>query len=197
MFNPLKAPFNSHQYQTKMSIFNQMPFKIGNIIFLGDSITEFCNWSELFNQENILNRGISGDTLDGLLYRVDEIIQRKPKKVFLMIGINDLMKGKKVNKILENYTILINKIHTNLPETIIYIQSVLPTKRKNVNNIDIKNINIGLKKIADKYSTNYIDLHSSFLSKKNDLSDSYSLDGLHLNGKGYQLWKKSITEHVE
>ncbi|WP_397445162.1 GDSL-type esterase/lipase family protein [Polaribacter sp. R77954] len=180
-----------------MSVFNSMSIVEGSIIFLGDSITEFCNWSELFGKNNIINRGISGDTLDGLLYRVDEVIERKPKKIFLMIGINDLGKGKNVNQILEKYTILIKKIHTNLPETIIYIQSVLPAKRKTLRNTDIKNINIGLIKIANKYNKNYIDLYSSFLSKNNELNDAYSLDGLHLNGKGYQLWKQIIKKDIE
>ncbi len=197
IFNTIKEPLNSHLYQTKMSVFNSMSIVEGSIIFLGDSITEFCNWSELFGKNNIINRGISGDTLDGLLYRVDEVIERKPKKIFLMIGINDLGKGKNVNQILEKYTILIKKIHTNLPETIIYIQSVLPAKRKTLRNTDIKNINIGLIKIANKYNKNYIDLYSSFLSKNNELNDAYSLDGLHLNGKGYQLWKQIIKKDIE
>ena len=197
IFNTIKEPLNSHLYQTKMSVFNSMSIVEGSIIFLGDSITEFCNWSELFGKNNIINRGISGDTLDGLLYRVDEVIERKPKKIFLMIGINDLGKGKNVNQILEKYTILIKKIHTNLPETIIYIQSVLPAKRKTLRNTDIKKINIGLIKIANKYNKNYIDLYSSFLSKNNELNDAYSLDGLHLNGKGYQLWKQIIKKDIE
>tara|TARA_R110002126_G_scaffold291479_3_gene453107 strand:- start:33044 stop:33745 length:702 start_codon:yes stop_codon:yes gene_type:complete len=197
IFNPVKEPLNSHLYQTKLNIFSSMPILQGSIIFLGDSITEFCNWSELFGQNNIINRGISGDTLDGILSRIDEIIERKPKKLFLMIGINDLGKGKNTDEILEKYTLLIRKIHTNLPETIIYIQSVLPAKRKTLGNIDIKNINIGLLNITEKYHINYIDLHSSFLSKNNELSDNYSLDGLHLNGEGYLLWKKIIAEYVE
>ncbi|MHB0754386.1 GDSL-type esterase/lipase family protein [Polaribacter sp. M15] len=180
-----------------MSIFNSMPYVEGSIIFLGDSITEFCNWNELFGQNNIINRGISGDTLDGLLYRIDEVIKKKPKKLFIMIGINDLGKGKSVNQILEKYTILMDKTHSNLPETKIYIQSVLPTKRKNLSNTDIKKINIGLIKIANKYNKNYIDLYSSFLSKNNELNDAYSLDGLHLNGKGYQLWKQIIKKDIE
>lgn len=197
IFTPLQEPLNSHLYQTKMSIFNSMPYVEGSIIFLGDSITEFCNWNELFGQNNIINRGISGDTLDGLLYRIDEVIKKKPKKLFIMIGINDLGKGKSVNQILEKYTILMDKTHSNLPETKIYIQSVLPAKRKNLSNTDIKKINIGLIKIANKYNKNYIDLYSSFLSKNNELNDAYSLDGLHLNGKGYQLWKQIIKKDIE
>ncbi len=197
LFTPLQAPINSHLYQTKLGIFNSMPFVEESIIFLGDSITAFCNWSELFSQPNIINRGISGDTIDGLLYRVEEVIKRKPKKIFLMIGINDLGKGKEVNEILNQYDTLIHKIHTSLPETTIYIQSILPAKRKHLNNSDIKNINTGLTKISKKYSINYIDLHTSFLSKNNDLDDQYSLDGLHLNGEGYLLWKKIIQEYLE
>ncbi|WP_439132109.1 GDSL-type esterase/lipase family protein [Polaribacter sp.] len=197
IFHPLQAPLNSHLYQTKLSIFNNMPTIEESIIFLGDSITAFCNWSELFKQDKIINRGISGDTLDGVLYRIDEIIKRKPKKIFLMIGINDLGKGYNAVQILEKYDTLINKLNVSLPKTKIYIQSILPAKRKNLNNTEIKNINIGLQNISKKYNSNYIDLHSSFLSKNNELDDLYSLDGLHLNGEGYHLWKNSIEEYLE
>lgn len=197
IFNPVKEPLNSHLYQTKMSIFSSMPFIEGSIIFLGDSITEFCNWNELFGQNNIINRGISGDTLDGILFRIDEIIEKKPKKIFLMIGINDLSKGKGVDQILIEYDFLIKKLNTELDDTIIYIQSILPAKRNTLSNTEIKRVNIGLKNITKKYNVNYIDLNSSFLSKNDELSDNYSLDGLHLNGEGYLLWKKIINNYVK
>ena len=48
---------NSH-YSRRVSHFNNLPVKKGAIIFIGDSITEQCNWSELFDNPEILNRGI-------------------------------------------------------------------------------------------------------------------------------------------
>ena len=67
-----------------------MPDTPNEIIMLGNSITDGCEWSELFQNSNIKNRGISGDITEGVLYRLDEVTRSKPAKVFLLIGINDL-----------------------------------------------------------------------------------------------------------
>ena len=60
---------------------------------LGDSHTEGIDWRELFPDVKILNRGISGDTSEGVLNRLEEVIGRHSKIVFLMIGGNDLQMG--------------------------------------------------------------------------------------------------------
>lgn len=65
------------------------------IVFLGDSITEKIDWHELFHNSHydILNRGIGSDTISGVINRINTIINLKPSKVFLMIGINDIALG--------------------------------------------------------------------------------------------------------
>jgi len=65
--------------------------------FLGNSITDYCDWYELFGKLNIKNREIGGD---GVIDRLDEVTSSKPKQIFLMIGINDLGKKRSVNQIL-------------------------------------------------------------------------------------------------
>ena len=52
------------------------------------------SWAEFFQNSNIKNRGISGDITEGILYRISEITESQPLQVFLMIGTNDLAKGK-------------------------------------------------------------------------------------------------------
>ena len=68
-------------------------------LFLGDSLTEYGNWRELFPGLDIKNRGIAGDTTDGVLHRLDGITALSPDKIFLMIGINDLLMGRSVKRI--------------------------------------------------------------------------------------------------
>ena len=51
------------------------------------------SWSEIFQNQNIKNRGISGDVTEGILYRITEITDSNPLKIFLMIGTNDLAQG--------------------------------------------------------------------------------------------------------
>ena len=78
-----------------------------------------------------------------------------------------------------------------------YQKAVTNSVARLAGRVEWSKINIGLIKIANKYNKNYIDLYSSFLSKNNELNDAYSLDGLHLNGKGYQLWKQIIKKDIE
>jgi hypothetical protein len=83
---------NSH-YSRRVSHFNNLPVKKGAIIFIGDSITEQCNWSELFDNPDIINRGIGGDVVDGVAKRIEFLKTSEPAALFLMIGINNLNRG--------------------------------------------------------------------------------------------------------
>ena len=63
-----------------------LPLHSSDIVFLGNSITDGCEWAELFENRHVKNRGISGDRSGWLLERLDSIIAAHPKKLFLMIG---------------------------------------------------------------------------------------------------------------
>ena len=80
----------SAYYHQRLMHFQSLPQTNGDIIFVGNSITDGGEWSELFNDLKIKNRGISGDVTAGVIHRLDEIARRKPAKVFLQIGTNDL-----------------------------------------------------------------------------------------------------------
>ena len=190
---------NSYYFQKKTH-FEKLEDNMENeIIFLGNSLTEGAEWDELFNNSNILNRGIGGDDTDGILERLDEIIERKPAKIFLMVGTNDLANGKSVEYIAENYRKIIERITTGIPGTELYIQSELPTddtihtSRKNE---DLIKINQHLRKLCHEYGLQYIDLFNLFSGDDNKLKDKYTIDGLHINGDGYVVWKEAIEKYV-
>ncbi|MCG1036135.1 GDSL-type esterase/lipase family protein [Polaribacter sargassicola] len=190
--------YNNWHYQARKNIFENMPCQENSIVFLGDSITEFCNWNELFNKQNIKNRGISGDVIKGVINRLDEIIASKPKKIFLMIGTNDLGNRRNKHQIISDYQKLIDTIITKTPKTALYVQSILPTKNSlNRDNNVIMAINRELEKLAEKKNLIYINLFDVFKTANNQLDMSLSYDGLHLNGKGYLLWKEAIKKYIE
>lgn len=114
-------------YKTQKSIFEIMPNDTNEIIFLGNSITDYCEWHELFGNPNIKNRGIGRDVIHGVIARLDEIVESNPKKIFIMIGINDLGRKRTTEQILTDYDRLLSFIKQKSPETEIFIQSILPT----------------------------------------------------------------------
>ncbi len=96
-------------YWHKKSQFEKLPKSESDIIMLGDSITDEGEWTELLGL-NVKNRGISGDTIERILHRLDTILESKPKQVFLMIGINDLINVRKsVAATLEQYTKILHE----------------------------------------------------------------------------------------
>ncbi|KXX66628.1 GDSL-type esterase/lipase family protein [Flammeovirga sp. SJP92] len=188
----------SNNYLTKKSIFEVMPNGEGEIIFLGNSITDFCDWNELLGKSNIKNRGISGDTINGVIDRIDEVVESKPKKIFLMIGTNDLGNGKSVKNVLSRYKNLVELILQKSPETKLYLQSILPTSNNlHRKNSDIIAINKGIQQFALEYSLTYINLFDLMKTDDNALKTELSFDGLHINGQGYLIWKEELLKHLE
>jgi lysophospholipase L1-like esterase len=82
------------------------------VVLLGDSITAGTDWNALLPSFDVANRGISSDTTDGVLGRIDKIVAMHPRCVALMIGINDLLsvKPKSVQQISENYTAIVDRL---------------------------------------------------------------------------------------
>lgn len=187
----------SKNYYHKKSVYEVLPHHQGKIIFLGNSITEQGRWRELFENNNIINRGIGGDRTDGILYRLNEITDSKPSKVFLLIGTNDLSYGRSIEYIIRKTQQIVKSIKAESPNTKIYLQSVLPTYDRKERPIDkIKAINEGYQKIALEEEITYIDLFTYFIDYLGNMDMKYSLDGLHLNGIGYLKWKEIIESKV-
>jgi len=163
---------------------------------VGNSITEGGNWKVLLKDTTVINRGISGDVTFGVINRIKDITDRKPSKLFLLIGINDLSRNTPDEVIIENIFTIVRKIKSGSPTTSIYVQSILPTNEsfKNLNQNftgkgeHITTINSQLKKYAEKLKYIYIDLHSGFSDADGRMEGKFTSDGLHLNASGYDHW---------
>lgn len=183
------------QYYAQLSQFEKLP---GNydIVFLGDSITARFNTSEFFSDYCTVNRGIGSDTSEGVLNRLGEVEEHKPNKIFLMIGINDLANNIEKDTIVKNVSNIVLDVREKLPETEIYIESILPSKDVKLNEID--KVNCEYKKIAEKYDNIiYIDLYSHFIDNNEMISKYYSSDGTHLTGDGYSTVVKLISPYLK
>jgi len=201
------SPLNrqSPSYYHKKSHFELLPDTEREIIFLGDSITDWCRWSELFQNLNIKNRGIGGDRTDDVLLRLDEIISSSPDKIFIMIGINDLSQGVDVPDIVRNYKKIIQIISDKSPGTKIYIQSLLPVNRQllakfypksKITGENIRRLNNFLVDLSSEYQLDYINLYALFKGDEDQLDEKFTYDGLHLRGEGYLIWKSFIEQDV-
>jgi lysophospholipase L1-like esterase len=192
---PDPAPTKDWKYDLRTSLFEVLPDDTAEIVFIGNSITERCELSELFNNPRIKNRGIGSDMTTGVLARLPEITRSHPDMIFIEIGINDLSKGFTTPNIINNYTAILNRIQGDTPDTKVFIQSVLPVAASNpISNDSIQVLNSLLKGLSDT-SAVYIDLYSSFVSG-GQMNPAYTLDGVHLNGQGYLLMRELLLPYL-
>lgn len=191
-------------YFHKVTLFEQLPNTQNEIIWLGDSITDGNEWAELFADQRMKNRGISGDVTDGVLYRLNELTESKPMQIFIMIGVNDLANGVSVDTVLNNYSKIVDRIQKASPGTEIYIQSILPVNddfdhftSHNKLGEQINTTNKRLESLAEKRGMAYINLYDEMSRADGKLNPEYTEDGLHLNGKGYVAWKSVVEPYIK
>ena len=181
------------QYIQRESLFESLPAGNADIIFVGDSITARCEWQEFFPDKVVLNRGIDSDVTEGVLNRLDVIEVANPRQIYLMIGINDIRQKIPMDVTVTNYKQIIEKLTQALPDTELFIQSVLPIgANTGMSNEDVMALNEELVRLADAGSLTYIDLYSLLADDQNFLPQKYSVDGVHLTGDGYRIWLNAI-----
>ena len=172
-------------------------------ILLGDSISLWFPNEMLPTQRTWLNQGISGETTAGLLNRLDVLDQTQPEIIFLMIGINDVIRGITDETILANQRLIIRYLRRNHPQAKIIVQSILPHSGENatwegrdrlleIPNSRILEINQRLKAIAESEDAIYLDLYPLFADTEGNLKMELSTDGLHLNPQGYLIWHYAL-----
>nr|WP_314472486.1 SGNH/GDSL hydrolase family protein [uncultured Capnocytophaga sp.] len=190
-------------YVQRASLFSKLTITPKDIVFIGNSITNGAEWNELFPRKRVKNRGISGDTSEGVYDRLDPVVKGKPTKIFILIGINDISRGIEVETIVQNMKRIVEKIQNESPKTKIYIQSILPVNpdfgmfKTHMKPELIKEINQQYQNIAKEYKVNYINLYPHFLEEETDrMNEKYTNDGLHLLGEGYLLWSEIIKPYL-
>lgn len=197
-----RNPQNFLQYTQSHLKYGKPVTGVANgIVFLGDSITKFEDWNVLFGVSSITNAGFPGNTTSNVISRIDGVLSAKPQKIFLMVGINDLLNGGEVDQVVKNYTELLNKIKEQSPSTLVYVQSVLPVnngilKSETVNNQEISSLNGKLKLLSEERGNVFIDLNSHFHGSNEQMRSDYSWDGLHPNSHGYAVWRNLIVQYI-
>ena len=152
-----------------------------DIDFVGDSITEGYDVKRFYKEFKVANRGISGDTTDMLLTRMEvSAFDLQPKVISLMIGTNNL------DTCMNNYEAILQGFYEYLPNTKVVVVSILPRRGEDLCQ-KIKNNNIEIAKLAEKYAYTYIDVYDQFASSEYKVKETLFKDGLHPNRRGYQL----------
>lgn len=172
-------------------------------VLAGDSLSMWFPTKLLPPDRIWLNQGISGETSVGLLKRLQLFDRTLPDTVFVMIGINDLLRGASDEGILNNQRQIIRDLRWAHPKAQVVVQSILPHSGEQstwenrdrllaIPNSRIRAINRRLKEIASSENVSYLDLQPLFADADGNLPTALSTDGLHLNERGYLVWRSAL-----
>lgn len=176
--------------------FEALPPQPGGVVFLGDSITEGGLWAEWFSGVPSSNRGIGGDTVQGVSSRLDSAL-RSPTLVSLLIGTNDLSSWDAVgdvDKISDDVSVLLSRIRSAAPSTGLLLNGVMPRTPELAD--PITRLNRRYRELADDFGATYIDTWDALVDSDGSIRPDCSLDSLHLTGEGYRRWVELLRPHV-
>ncbi len=194
--------------ETNFAHLNKHYCQKNQTVIAGDSITEICNmelYSEYESRNSIAvyNRGISGDTSDRLLERLQSnVLCLMPKNVVYLIGTNDISVGADENYIFNNIEEIICKTRDFCPDTKIILLKVFPVDSKNKRfakkkNAVIKRLNDKLDLFEKRYGVTVLDLTEKLSDSNGMLDSKYTYDGLHPNVFGFEIETAEIIKHLE
>ena len=193
------APFWNEIQQFKKMDSTLMPPK-GKILMIGSS--SFTNWKDVgyyFQGYPMINRGFGGSSLPHLIRYFDDIvIPYKPRQILIYCGENDLGPTVTADTVFERFKTLYHMIRKQDKKVKITYISMKPSPSR-ANLMDkMRDGNEEIKKwLQNKKSTSYVDVFNKMLLPDGrPMPDIFLKDSLHMNAKGYDIWKKEIAPHL-
>ncbi|MBO4540036.1 MAG: hypothetical protein J5781_07130 [Clostridia bacterium] len=169
------------------------------VVFLGDSLTDGCDLSKYYGEYVASNRGIGGDTSFGLLDRMQvSAYDAHPKTIVLLIGGNDILRGRSLESIYSNYEKIIAGIHEHLPDTKIVWCSLSALGNQWAKHNDTVVIcNQKIKLLAQKYGCEFVDIYTPLCDVETDeIREEYTAEGVHFTDEGYKVVSAKIKEKL-
>ena len=193
-------PFRTHRYD----LFKVLPPAEGSIVFVGNSITDMAPWVEMFRSDEatplpIVNRGNSGTYSTEQSDNLESYLINKPKKLFMMIGTNDIATSGGLDfqptQVLAYVKSIVQRVHKRSPETRVYLYSILNNNTSNRPAERWLETNRLVKAFVDKTNEGwlkYVDLYDVL----SDVASGgvWSYDKLHLTAASYQKWTEALRE---
>lgn len=168
------------------------------LAFIGDSLTTWFDWQRRFPNYTVINLGIPGEPVEGLLDRRDRIRASivNPGFLFLMTGINNL--AMEQYDIAGPYREIVRNLTTWYKKSKIVVQTILPVTLDWLSNNVIQDTNRHLEQIAREYNAEYLDVYRLFVDIQGGPKREYLQDdGVHLSGKGYEIWSQEVERYLK
>ena len=144
---------------------------------------------------NVVNKGICGELTTGMLERFSrDVVAERANCVIILGGTNDIGWNLDPSMIAHNLGIM---YHAALSRGIMPVACTVPSILGFDETIPPRlSLNSMIRAQAEKRSIALVDLFAATADPQtNRLSEQYSADGLHLNGKGYELMAQCVFDN--
>lgn len=175
----------------------KMNFKsiFSNSVIMGDSISEGLTEYNMLEKSSVV--AIKGRDTIKAMNDIKTVVGLQPQKVFMTYGMNDLLLFNGNSKsFIKQYEKLVNKAKQELPNTDIYICSVLPVQQKAINRKPAfkaySQFNIDLQKMCKDLGVTYIKTDDLLIGH----SEYYEGDGIHMKPKFYPVWLSRLYDRA-
>ncbi len=172
------------------------------ILFVGSSsFTKWKDAQDYFPRHIIINRGFGGSSLtDVIHYAEDVIFPYQPKQIVIYCGENDFAGNDTLYpaQVAQRFIDLFTLIRSRYKKTPVAFISMKPSPlRKNLLSKFMVANEMIKKFLKTKKRTAYIDVYHSMLNEDGTpMTGIFLADNLHMNKKGYDIWKTIIEPYL-
>jgi lysophospholipase L1-like esterase len=197
------ATHNSSKWESEISAFeardrtNRPPKDC--IIFVGSSsIRRWTNLVTDFPDLPVVNRGFGGSQLaDSVNFAERIIVPYQPRQVVIYAGGNDINAGKSPEVVYGDFVALVTEIHAQLPRARISYISSAPNLQRWAEVEKVRRLNALAEAYCRRHGFDFINVFPLMLGPDGrPKPDIFVADGLHMNPKGYAIWKEAIRLHL-
>lgn len=185
---------------TTLSVYGQLSVGPDDIVLLGDDLLAYGEWHELFGDPRAKNRAIVGDDTHTMLKRLEQIVGGGPRHVVVSCGSNNIRSRIPYAQTAAEYAQIVAMLASQSGDTDIWLLPVLPVNKRlyrrwvapdvpymhRPGRKDVEALNGVIRALAvNRPRVHFVDLRE-LVDPAGELRQEYTLDGLHLNGEGFQ-----------
>ncbi|HZW49913.1 MAG TPA: GDSL-type esterase/lipase family protein [Bacillota bacterium] len=169
--------------------------------FIGDSFTNGLEGYTRLKQQSVFLDEV-GLTVTKAMQRLNELINVTPKRIFVLLGINDLGYGYSPEEFAAQYQQLLTELKVGWPQAEIYVQAIFHVTARHESidscrtNAAIAAYNAALAKVCNQSGFAYIDIGSAFCDQAGVMREAESPDGLHLEYSGNYVWLELLKQII-
>jgi lysophospholipase L1-like esterase len=170
------------------------------IVFVGSS--SILKWKTLaadFPDLPVINRGFGGSQLADAVNFADRIvIKYQPREVVVYAGGNDLNAGKSPEMVYGDFVALMRQLHAGLPHAQLAFISSAPNLARWSQVEKVKRLNLLAENYCRHHDIFFINVFPLMLGTDGKPKpDIYVADGLHMNAKGYAIWRAAVAPYLK